>query len=81
VMGACGAALLAQREIESGKKSRFKGFAISDNNYRTISFQCSGCSNTCEVVKILSGEAIVACWGDRCQKYSSALSGAPLSVT
>jgi len=70
VMGAFGSAILARRETAETHKSNFKGFSVSDNNYRTVSIDCDGCSNMCEVVKIVSNDTVVACWGDKCQKYS-----------
>ena len=74
VMGALGAAILAKREIEEkGGKSNFNGFGVSDNEYKTISIECDGCSNSCEVIKIMSNETVVACWGDKCQKYSNSI--------
>ena len=35
--------------------SHFKGFGVTDLNYRTSSFECKGCSNLCEIVQIKAG--------------------------
>jgi predicted CoA-substrate-specific enzyme activase len=76
VMGAVGAALLAQDYAEKNglltgrRRSKFKGFAIADLDYRGSSFICEDCSNLCEVVRIHEGEEVLATWGDRCSKWS-----------
>jgi predicted CoA-substrate-specific enzyme activase len=67
VMGAVGAALLA-REAEV-QKTRFKGFEVSEMDFKTSSFHCGGCSNTCEVVRITVGGEELARWGGRCGKW------------
>ena len=70
VMGAVGAALLAQEHTAySPEPSRFKGFEISDIPYNAGSFECKGCANRCEVVEIKQGSTILARWGDRCGKW------------
>ena len=70
VMGAIGAAMLAHEEMESnGNESKFNGFAISDVEYNTSSFECKVCPNHCEVAQLfLSGEAL-ARWGGRCDMW------------
>ncbi len=71
VMGAIGAALLAKEEVENtGKETSFRGFDLVDKEYRTRGFECEGCPNHCEVVEIFIEEELVACWGDRCGKWS-----------
>lgn len=71
VMGAYGAALLAKEEIsESKKDTNFKGFKAACGEYSAASFECKGCANMCEVVKISLNGAPVAHWGDRCGKWS-----------
>ena len=70
VMGAAGAALLAQEHMAgSAEPSRFKGFEISDISYNAGSFECKGCANRCEVVEIKQESTILARWGDRCGKW------------
>ncbi|GBE58282.1 R-phenyllactate dehydratase activator [bacterium BMS3Abin01] len=69
VMGAIGSAILAMElELEPGKTG-FKGFEITDLDYRTSSFACNGCSNTCEVVRIKVDGKTLARWGGRCGKW------------
>ena len=72
VIGAIGAALLAKEEInETGKETNFRGFNLVKKQYRTKGFECDGCPNHCEVVEIFIEEKLVACWGDRCGKWSN----------
>ena len=73
VMGAVGAALLAKDTVKRSINTKFKGFNVVDINYRAGGFECSGCANCCEVIEIRKNEEIIARWGDRCGKWSSAL--------
>ena len=68
VMGALGAALLAQ-EATDGKQTAFRGFEIINDNYAPRSFECDGCPNMCEVVEISRNNQLAARWGDRCGKW------------
>jgi len=71
VMGALGAAYLAQ---ESGKSvTRFRGLQLVETRFQARSFDCSDCSNRCEVVEIVQENEILARWGDRCGKWAGAL--------
>jgi len=71
VMGAYGAALIAKEEmLKNGEDTNFFGFENTQNDFRARSIECSGCSNMCEVIEILSNDEAVACWGDRCGKWS-----------
>lgn len=71
VMGAVGAALLSREAVARKGPSRFKGFGVADIEYKTGSFECSGCANLCEVVEIAENGKIIARWGDRCGKWSN----------
>lgn len=73
VMGAVGAALLAREKARQGLPSHFKGFNMAGIDFRSGSFECEGCPNMCEVVEIKEEGHTVACWGDRCGKWSGAL--------
>jgi predicted CoA-substrate-specific enzyme activase len=70
VMGAIGAALLAKRNTAS-EKTKFKGFNITELNYRASSFECKGCPNLCEVINIHVESQLLARWGDRCGKWET----------
>ncbi len=70
VMGAIGAAMLAREAVgRSGQPTRFKGFAVSELDYRTTSFECHHCSNHCEIVQVAVGKQVVARWGGRCERW------------
>jgi predicted NodU family carbamoyl transferase len=70
VMGAIGAALLVHEETEiSQATSQFKGFAQSDVNYRTSSFECKACPNNCEIAEIFQDGQVLARWGGRCDMW------------
>jgi predicted CoA-substrate-specific enzyme activase len=72
VMGAVGAAILAREETEKKGYTIFHGFDIIKSKYEAVSFQCSHCSNCCEVVELLADSQVVARWGDRCGRWSNA---------
>lgn len=70
VMGAYGAALLASEQIkETGANSQFNGFNSINRDFKVRSIECSGCSNMCEVIQIVSNGKTVAHWGDKCGKW------------
>jgi predicted CoA-substrate-specific enzyme activase len=74
VMGAVGAALLARRHVKRNKcKTNFSGFHIANKKYNTKSFECDDCPNICEIIEIYSEGKLLARWGGKCGKWSSAL--------
>lgn len=74
VMGAIGAAILAKQNIEgTGASTRFRGFEAGDFDFTPTSFECSGCDNSCEIIKVEMNKKIVAMWGDRCGKWTNAV--------
>lgn len=70
VMGSIGAAMIAKFAAEKNGGTRFKGFELADSNFISSSFECDGCTNRCEVVRIQEREAVIGCFGDRCGKWS-----------
>ena len=69
LMGAIGAALLIHEEMVSNRRSKFKGFSVSEIKYHTSSFECKACPNLCEIAQIsLNGQAL-ARWGGRCDLW------------
>ncbi|MBE3573169.1 MAG: 2-hydroxyglutaryl-CoA dehydratase [Moorella humiferrea] len=71
VMGAFGAALLAK---DMGiRESAFRGFNLTEMEFKTGGFECQGCANHCEVVELREGSRLLARWGDRCGKWSNAV--------
>ncbi len=88
-MGAIGAAMLAMEHHQfTGEKTKFKGWTIKDLEFHSITCQCSGCSNNCEVITILEGKEtqsrdeikkisdikgnIIARWGGTCGRWDIA---------
>jgi len=71
VMGAFGAALLARAQWQKTRKpSRFRGWQALEREFCARRLECKDCPNHCEIVEILSEDARLACWGDRCGKWS-----------
>lgn len=71
MMGAIGAAIIAKETVDKNGKTNFRGFDIADSNFISNSFECTGCTNGCEVIKIKDGDTVVGCFGDRCGKWSN----------
>ncbi|MFN8206865.1 MAG: acyl-CoA dehydratase activase [Bacteroidales bacterium] len=72
VTGAIGAAILAQRNMQPGQKTRFKGFDIRKAAYANSIFVCDGCTNHCEIRKVkIEGETKPLFYGGRCEKYET----------
>ena len=70
IMGAIGTAHLA-REAMAGatEASRFRGFDLRDREYQCSSFECTACSNLCEVrVVDIKGQGKLF-YGSRCGKF------------
>ncbi|HEX7715082.1 MAG TPA: acyl-CoA dehydratase activase [Bacillota bacterium] len=75
VMGAVGAALLARRWLRRlNKNSRFRGFDQLMADLNPSTFECEGCSNRCEVIRVEQDRRIIAIWGDKCGKYTNSIS-------
>ncbi len=72
LMGAIGAAILAKEHYSThaGYKTNFRGFDVSDIDFKTSAFNCGRCPNNCEIlqVKMPTGD-VVARWGDRCGRW------------
>jgi predicted CoA-substrate-specific enzyme activase len=72
VMGAIGAALLVHETMNNQKdKSQFKGFGVSQIDYRTSSFQCQACPTLCEISQLSVNRKILAQWGGRCDLWQT----------
>ncbi len=70
VMGGVGAAIIARDAVKKIGSTKFKGFKITENLFQSNSFECTGCSNACEVVEIKENKKTIACFGDRCGKWT-----------
>ena len=64
LMGAIGIALLAKRN-KTGKT-----YSLDINNIKFVTkpFECRGCSNNCEILKIYKNNQLIDAWGNRCDK-------------
>ncbi len=86
-MGAIGAALLAMENHQySEAPTKFKGWEVGDMHFYSVTCECNGCSNNCEVITILEGEEevphydnikdikgnIIARWGGTCGRWDIA---------
>ena len=72
IMGAIGSAILAKEYIEeSGVSTNFRGFDSADLDFEPSTFECGGCSNNCEIIKVEMDKKVVAMWGDRCGKWTN----------
>ncbi len=71
MMGAIGAAIIASEKVRKIGKTNFRGLQLADNNIFSRSFECEGCPNKCEVVKIYENNNIIGYFGDRCTKWSN----------
>jgi predicted CoA-substrate-specific enzyme activase len=72
LMGAIGVAILVHEEMEikqNHHKSNFKGFGISDVEFKTSSFICKACPNLCEISQISADSKVLARWGGRCDMW------------
>lgn len=79
VMGALGAAYLAQEKVGTGQdlKTSFRGLQLAETHFQAKSFECSGCENRCEIVEICQEGVSLARWGDRCGKWSNLIESSP----
>ena len=83
-MGAIGAALLAMENHQyTDAKTTFKGWEVGEMNFHSITCDCTGCSNNCEVITIVEGGEdihhvekikdikgnIIARWGGTCGRW------------
>ncbi len=83
-MGAIGAALLAMENHQyTQQETKFKGWAIGDMHFNSITCDCKDCANNCEIITIVESDEIqhvenikdikgniIARWGSTCGKYS-----------
>lgn len=61
--GALGAAILSKAEDEIDFS-----FDIEDIVFETKGFECKGCSNNCEIIKVMRDKEIIDSWGNRCSR-------------
>lgn len=63
LMGALGVAILSKKTNEISFS-----FNIEDIIYETKGVECHGCSNNCEIIKVMKNKEIIDSWGNRCPK-------------
>ena len=67
VMGAWGAAILAQKEVkQNGGKSNFVDIGGSADTWEMTSSLCRGCANCCTLICVKNNGRIIEKWGGRC---------------
>lgn len=71
MMGAIGAAIIAKDAVAKTGRTKFKGFDLIESKLMSTSFECEGCTNKCEVVRINENENTIGYLGDRCGKWSN----------
>jgi predicted CoA-substrate-specific enzyme activase len=72
VTGAIGAAILAQKYLKEGQKTKFKGFGVRNITYNISRFVCHECANHCEIRRVrVTGEKKSLFYGGRCEKYET----------
>jgi predicted CoA-substrate-specific enzyme activase len=71
VMGAIGAALLVHEEMANHRhETSFRGFGVTELDYRLSSFECRDCPSLCQIAQLSVEGKILAQWGGRCQLWS-----------
>lgn len=63
LMGALGVSIMSKKE----KEIEFS-FDIEDIVFETKGIECRGCSNNCEIIKVIKDKEIIDSWGNRCSK-------------
>ena len=63
LMGALGVAILSKKKEEVPFS-----FNIEDITYETKGVECKGCSNNCEIIKVIRNKEVIDAWGNRCPK-------------
>ena len=66
LMGAIGIAILARKY----KTDKVYDLKMLDVKFETKGFECSGCTNNCEILRIYRNQKLVDCWGSKCGKYT-----------
>jgi len=73
VTGAIGVAILAKQymaTLATETKSQFRGFDISQRKYTIKSFECTHCSNNCEINEVIIEGSEPLFYGSRCDRYN-----------
>lgn len=73
LMGSIGAALIAKDVVNIKGKTNFRGFNICKDKFTSQTTECIGCSNRCEIVKIINNGKLLGAFGDRCGKFTNTI--------
>lgn len=65
LMGAIGAAILSSKTNNDNKEFNLN---IEKIKFETKGFECKGCSNNCEIIKIFKDNKLIDAFGNRCDK-------------
>lgn len=65
LMGAIGIAILARKN----KTGENYNLGTKDIKFETKGFECEGCANNCELLRIYKNGELVDSWGSKCGKY------------
>lgn len=66
LMGAYGMALITKQDFKG--RSKFVGFEIKDMHFDTETFFAKGCTNECEITRILKDKKVVGYLNNKCDK-------------
>jgi predicted CoA-substrate-specific enzyme activase len=69
VMGAIGAALLIRAELGPDYETCFRNVPIDPSTLTTRVFECEHCPNSCDILEIIDGDAVISRWGSRCGRW------------
>ena len=64
LMGAIGVAVLARK----ARTDKVYNLDIENINFETKGYECNGCPNSCEVVKIYKNDKLIDTFGNKCNK-------------
>ena len=67
LMGALGVAILAHKN----SLNKTYNLDIKELKFETSGFECKGCPNNCEILKIIKNNKVIDTWGSRCGKTFS----------
>lgn len=67
LMGALGIAIISKKY----ETDKVYNLDIKDLKFETKGFECNGCSNNCEILRIIKNDKVIDTWGSRCGRTFS----------
>ncbi len=67
LMGALGIAIISKKY----ETDKVYNLDIKDLKFETKGFECNGCSNNCEILRIIKNNKVIDTWGSRCGRTFS----------